>query len=212
MASTPRPAPSPGFRMAVDYGPLIIFFLVNGFVPGEPIERIFAATAAFMLAMGLAMALSWWKFRHISPMLWIGGAFVLILGSLTLYFHDSTFIKMKPTAVYSLFAVALGYGLVSGKPLLQMLLENAYPGLSAKGWRLLTINWAAFFVVMAVLNEIVWRTYAPGPQDDLSTWAAFKVWGVIPLTFVFALLNIPMLLKHGLQLEKPVDAPIPPEG
>ena len=212
MASSPRPAPSPGLRMAIDYGPLIVFFLVNSFTPGPQLARILAATAAFMVAMGVAMGVSWWKARHISPMLWIAGGFVLVFGGLTLYFHDSTFIKMKPTVVYALFAIVLGYGLATKKPLLQMLLETAYPGLTPKGWRLLTINWTIFFVGMAILNEVVWRSLAPGPQDDLTSWAAFKLWGAIPMTLVFAMLNIPMLLKHGLQLEKPEDAPIPPEG
>lgn len=212
MASSPRPAASPGLRMAIDFGPLVVFFLVNMFTPGPQLAKILAATAAFMVAMFVAMAVSWWKTRHISPMLWIAGAFVLVFGGLTLYFHDSTFIKMKPTVVYALFAIILGYGLATKKPLLQMLLETAYPGLSERGWRLLTINWTFFFLGMAVLNEIVWRTVAPGATDDLSSWAAFKLWGVIPLTLVFAVLNIPMLLKHGLQLEKPEDTPIPPEG
>lgn len=205
MAET-RPTPSPLFRMAIDYGPLIVFFLVNAFAPGPKLSRIFAATAAFMVAMGVAMGASWWKARHISPMLWISGALVLVFGGLTLYFHDETFIQIKPTIVYTLFAVVLGYGLISGKPLLQMLLGTAYPGLSAKGWRLLTINWTGFFVAMAVLNEVMRRLL------DWDQWVIFKTWAVIPLTLVFAMLNVPLLLRHGLQLDKPEDAPLPPEG
>lgn len=201
-----RPAASPLVRMGIDYGPLIVFFLVNSFAPGPKLSRIFAATAAFMVTMGLAMAVSWWKTRHISPMLWISGALVLVFGGLTLYFHDESFIQIKPTIVYALFAIVLGYGLVTGRPLLQMLLETAYPGLSAKGWRLLTINWTGFFVAMAVLNEAMRRVL------DWDQWVTFKTWGVIPLTLVFAMLNIPMLLRHGLQLDKPEDTPIPPEG
>ncbi|MET0245683.1 MAG: septation protein A, partial [Sphingomonas sp.] len=197
---------SPGLRMLIDFGPLVIFFATNWLAPGAQIAKILAATAAFMVAMGLAMALSWWKTRHISPMLWISGMLVLVFGGLTLYFHDQTFIQIKPTIVYSMFAVILAYGLVTGKPLLQALLESAYPGLSAKGWRLLTINWTGFFVVMAVLNEVVRHLV------DWDQWLTFKTWAVIPMTLVFAMLNIPMLLKHGLQLEKPADAPIPPEG
>ena len=212
MASNPRPAPSPLLRIAIDYGPLIVFFVVNWLAPEPQLSKIFAATTAFMVAMGVAMGASWWTTRHISPMLWISGALVLVFGSLTLYFHDATFIKMKPTFVYAAFSVVLAYGLATRKPLLQMLLEAAYPGLTAKGWRLLTINWSVFFAFMAVLNEIVWRYLAPNPTDDLTSWAGFKLWVAIPLTLVFAMLNIPMLLKHGLQLEKPEDAPIPPEG
>lgn len=206
-----RPPLSPGMRMLIDFGPLVVFFVVNGFAPGEAIERILAATAAFMVAIGAAMALSWWKSRHISPMLWISAFLVLVFGSLTLYFHDGTFIKMKPTLVYLTLAVVLGYGLLTDKPLLKMLLETAYPGLTERGWKLLTINWTVFFVFMAVLNEVVWRLTAPGPEDDLTFWAGFKLWGAIPITFLFAAANIPMLLKNGLQA-KPEDAPIPPEG
>lgn len=192
--------------MAIDYGPLAAFFLVNAFAPGPKLTRIFAATAAFMVTMVAAMAYSWWKARHISPMLWISGALVLVFGGLTLYFHDETFIQIKPTIVYSLFAVILGYGVIARKPLLQMLLQSAYPGLSAKGWRLLTINWAGFFVAMAILNEVMRRLLT------WDQWVTFKTWGVIPLTLIFAMINVPLLMRHGLQLEKPEDAPIPPEG
>jgi intracellular septation protein len=206
MAADTRPPVSPGMRMLIDFGPLIIFFITNWLAPGAQLAKILAATSAFMVAMGLAMALSWWKTRHVSPMLWISGMLVLVFGGLTLYFHDQTFIQIKPTIVYSMFAVILAFGLITGRPLLQLLLESAYPGLSAKGWRLLTINWTGFFVVMAVLNEVVRQTVG------WDQWVLFKTWAVIPLTLVFALANIPLLMKHGLQLEKPADAPIPPEG
>ncbi|MCX8474680.1 MAG: septation protein A [Sphingomonas sp.] len=205
MAETRTPL-SPGMRMLIDFGPLAVFFLVNSYAPGLQIQRIMTATVAFMVAMAVAMGLSWWKARHISPMLWITGALVLVFGSLTLWFHDQSFIQMKPTIVYTMFAVILGYGLIAKKPLLQMLLETAYPGLSAKGWRLLTINWTGFFVAMAILNEVMRQVLS------WDQWVTFKTWAVIPLTLVFAMLNIPMLLKHGLQLEKPEDTPLPPEG
>lgn len=197
---------APGLRMLIDFGPLAVFFLVNSYAPGLQIQRIMTATVAFMVAMAVAMGLSWWKARHISPMLWITGALVLVFGSLTLWFHDQSFIQMKPTIVYTMFAVILGYGLIAKKPLLQMLLEQAYPGLSAKGWRLLTINWTGFFVAMAVLNEAMRHVLS------WDQWVTFKTWAVIPLTLVFAMLNVPMLLKHGLQLDKPEDTPLPPEG
>lgn len=205
MAEPRTPLP-PGLRMLIDFGPLAIFFLVNSYAPGLQIQRIMTATAAFMVAMVAAMLLSWWKARHISPMLWITAALVIPFGALTLYFHDQSFIQMKPTIVYTMFAVILGYGLATDKPLLQSLLETAYPGLSARGWRLLTINWTAFFVAMAGLNEAM-RHVLTWDQ-----WVTFKTWGVIPITLVFAMLNIPMLLRHGLQLEKPEDTPLPPEG
>jgi intracellular septation protein len=205
MAETRTPL-APGLRMLIDFGPLAVFFLVNAYAPGLQIQRVIAATAAFMAAMVAAMLLSWWKARHISPMLWITAALVLPFGGLTIYFHNEAFIQMKPTIVYTMFAVILGYGLIAKKPLLQMLLETAYPGLSAKGWRLLTINWTGFFIAMAVLNEAMRHAL------NWDQWVTFKTWAVIPLTLVFAMLNIPMLLKHGLQLEKPEDTPLPPEG
>jgi len=206
MADNSRPAISPALRMAIDFGPLITFFAVNSLASGPQIARILTATVAFMVAMVVALAVSWWRTRHISPMLWITGLLVLVFGGLTLYYHDQTFIQIKPTIVYAMFAVILGYGLVTNKPLLQMLLESAYPGLSAKGWRLLTINWTGFFIAMAVLNEVMRHLL------DWDKWVLFKTWGVIPLTVIFAMLNIPMLLKHGLQLDKQEGAPIPPEG
>ncbi|RYD46166.1 MAG: septation protein A [Sphingomonadales bacterium] len=206
MNADTKPAASPGLRMLIDFGPLAVFFAVNSFAPGAQLERIFAATAAFMVAMGGAMALSWWKTRHVSPMLWISGALVLVFGGLTLYFHDQTFIQIKPTIVYAMFAIILGYGLVADKPLLQTLLQTAYPGLSAKGWRLLTINWAIFFAGMAILNEVMRQALS------WDQWVTFKTWAVIPMTLVFAMINIPMLMRHGLQLDKPEDVPLPPEG
>jgi intracellular septation protein len=202
-----RPEPSPLLRMFFDIGPLVVFFAVYMLAPAPlELQKLLTATVAFMIAMVVAIAASWIKTRHISPMLWISGLLVLVMGGLTLWFHNESFIKMKPTLVYLLFSTILGYGLIAKKPLLELLLGQAYPGLSARGWRLLTINWTGFFVVMAVLNEIVWRS------TSTSFWAGYKLWGAIPLTLIFAMANIPMLLRHGLQLDGPEDAPIPPEG
>ncbi|CAN5547905.1 septation protein A [soil metagenome] len=192
--STPplRPKLCPGLRLAIDFGPLAIFFFVNMVTHGLQITRVLTATAAFMVATGIAMAVSRWKAGHVSPMLWMSGALVIVFGGLTLYFHSETFIKVKPTIVYSMFAAVLAFGLATGRPLLQGLLESAYPGLTDKGWRKLTINWMLFFVGMAVLNEFVWR------HSTWDFWVGFKLWGAMPLTVVFALANVPMLLKHGL--------------
>ncbi|WP_298673753.1 septation protein A [uncultured Sphingomonas sp.] len=198
-------SPSAGFRLALDYGPLLVFFAVNFLTPGAAIMRIIAATAAFMVAMVVALILSWIKTRRLSPMLLISAVLVLVFGGLTIYFHDERFIKMKPTFVYAIFAAVLGFGLATGRPLLQSLLETAYPGLSEDGWRKLTRNWTIFFVFMAVLNEAVWR------HSSTDFWVGFKLWGAIPLTLLFAFANVPMLLKHGLQMENAPDT-IPPEG
>jgi intracellular septation protein len=180
--------------MALDYGPLIAFFVVNSFAPGPAISRIIAATIAFMIAMLGAVAVSWWKLKHVSPMLWVSAVLVLVFGGLTIYFHDERFIQIKPTIVYAMFAAVLGFGLLTGRPLLQGLLGTVYPGLTETGWRKLTINWTGFFVVMAVLNEVM-RAMLTWDQ-----WVAFKTWGVIPLSLGFALANVPMLMRHGLTL------------
>ncbi|WP_448657593.1 septation protein A [Sphingomonas sp. CJ99] len=207
MTQLKREPLSPLARMAIDFGPLIVFFAVNNLSRGLELARLLYATAAFMVATGIAMAFSWARTRHVSPMLWISGALVLVFGGLTLYFQNETFIKVKPTLVYLIFSVVLAYGLATGRPLLKMLLESAYPGLNERGWRQLTINWALFFVGMALLNEAVWRT------QTTDFWVSFKLFGAIPLTLVFAAANIPMLLKNGLQAgEAAKDPPLPPEG
>jgi intracellular septation protein len=193
---------SPGLRMAVDFGPLAVFFIVNTLADGPKLLKVMMATTGFMVAMAVAMIVSRVKAGRISPMLWISGGLVLVFGGLTLWFRDETFIKMKPTIVYAMFAVILAYGLATGKPLLKLLLEAAYPGLNETGWRKLTINWVGFFAFMALLNEAVWRT------QSWDFWVGFKLWGVVPLTLLFAIVNIPMLMKHGLSDGK--DAPLPP--
>jgi intracellular septation protein len=190
--------------MVVDFGPLAVFFIVNATTGGPKLFKVMAATTAFMIATVAAMIFSRIKAGRISPMLWITGALVVFFGGLTLWFRDDTFIKMKPTIVYAMFAVILGYGLATGKPLLKALLETAYPGLNDIGWRKLTVNWVGFFAFMALLNEAVWRT------QSWDFWVGFKLWGAVPLTLLFAIANIPMLMKHGLNDGK--DAPLPPEG
>jgi intracellular septation protein len=195
---------SPGLRMAVDFGPLAIFFIVNSLADGPKLLKVMMATSAFMVAIAISMIVSRVKAGRISPMLWISGGLVFVFGGLTLWFRDETFIKMKPTIVYAMFAIILAYGAAVGKPLLKLLLETAYPGLNETGWRKLTINWIGFFTFMALLNEAVWRT------QSWDFWVGFKLWGAVPLTLIFAIINIPMLMKHGLSDGK--EAPLPPEG
>jgi intracellular septation protein len=114
------------------------------------------------------------------------------MGGITIWLHDESFIKMKPTIYYTFVAALLGFGLYTGRPLLKMVLGSSYPGLDEDGWRKLTRNWALFFLVMAIVNEAVWR------NSTTDFWVSFKLWGAIPLTFLFAIANVPMLLKHGL--------------
>ena len=189
----------------IDLGPLLVFFLVNFLAPVPDILKIFYATGAFMAAMIVAMMVSYLRYRHISPLLWFSGIMVVILGGVTIWLHNDVFIKMKPTVYYVFIASLLGFGLATGRNLLKMVLGAAYPGLSERGWQLLTRNWAIFFLVMAVVNEAVWR------NSSTSFWIGFKLWGFLPATFLFAIANVPMLMKHGMQLEPGQDEPpVPP--
>ena len=192
MTTQTKAAPSPGLRMLIDFGPLAVFFAVNTFMGGPQLMRMLAATAAFMVAIFVAMGVSLWKTKHISPMLWISGALVLVFGGLTLWFRDETFIKVKPTIYYGLVAGLLAFGLMTGRPLLKLVLGSAYPGLDEEGWRKLTRNWAIFFAVMAVINEAVWR------NSTTDFWIAFKLFIVLPLSGLYAWLLTKWMAKHHL--------------
>ncbi len=224
-----------GTRALVDYGPLALFFVANFLIPAEMARRIVAqvtpmlstmkqveallmarvilATAVFVLASAVALVIARLKLGRVPVMLLISAGLVIVFGGLTMYFRDPRFIQTKPTIVYALLAAVLGFGVASGRPLLQQLMGSSYPGLRESGWRRLTLNWVWFFVVMAVLNEAVWRgaAVAVGAQRGWDLWAIYKVWVVIPFTMLFAVANVPMLMRHGLSLgdETP---PVPPEG
>jgi intracellular septation protein len=188
--------PTGGSQLLIDVGPLIVFFAANFFAPVPQAMKIFVATGAFMVAMVAAMLYSALRFGRISPMLWFSGVLVVLMGGVTLWLHDEIFIKMKPTFYYLLVAAILGFGLFTGRPLLKRVLGSAYPGLDEGGWYKLTRNWALFFLFMAAVNEAVWR------NSSTDFWVGFKLWGAIPLTFIFAAANIPMLLRHGLNAEQ----------
>jgi intracellular septation protein len=192
--------PSAGARLLIDLGPLLVFFAIN-YLTGDVIQ----ATIAFMVAITAALLVSKLKYRHVSPLLWFSAFMVLVLGGITVWLNDETFIKIKPTIYYALVAGLLFFGLRTGRNLLKMVLGTAYPGLSDEGWRVLTRNWALFFLAMALINEAVWRT------TSTDFWIGFKLWGALPATFLFALANVPMLMRHGMQLEKPeAETPVPP--
>jgi intracellular septation protein len=197
---TAKAEPQGGAKLLIDLGPLLVFFLVNFLAPVPPLMKIFVATGAFMVAMVVAMIFSALRYHRISPLLWFSGLMVVVLGGLTIWLHDRTFIQMKPTFYYALVAGLLAFGLATRRPLLQQVLGSAYPGLDEDGWGKLTRNWAIFFACMAVLNEAVWR------NTSWNFWLGFKLWGAIPLTFLFAAANIPMLIKHGLMKEDAVPA------
>ena len=187
-----------GWSLAIDYGPLLVFFAAY------KISGVFAGTAAFMVAIAVAVGVSLWRLGRVSPMLWLSAILVVGFGSLTLYFNDERFIQHKPTVIYALLGLLLAGGLMVGKPLLKTVLEAGYDGLSDRGWTILSRNWAAFFIVMAALNEVMVATLS------FDTWLTVKVWGLTLLSFAFALANTPVLLKHGMGDEDP--AVVPPQG
>ena len=197
---TAKQEPQGGARLLIDLGPLLVFFLANFFAPVPAVLKIFVATGAFMVAMVAAMLFSAIRYHRISPLLWFSGIMVVVLGGLTIWLHDRTFIQMKPTIYYALVSALLWFGLATDRPLLQRVLGSTYPGLDEIGWTKLTRNWAIFFAFMAVLNEAVWR------NSSWNFWIGFKLWGALPLTFLFAAVNIPMLLRHGLMKEDAVPA------
>jgi intracellular septation protein len=195
----------PLLKLMLDLGPLLLFFLANSrpalFLPlVSPMlpadiasgERggIFVATAIFMVAVLLALAVSYVLTGRLPAMPLITAVIVLVFGSLTLVLHDEHFIKLKPTIIYVLFGAVLLSGLAAGKPLLGMVFDSVFH-LTEEGWRKLTVRWALFFFALAILNEIVWRS------QSTDVWVSFKVFGVVPLTFVFAALQYPLLTRYA---------------
>ncbi|MCB9992470.1 MAG: septation protein A [Hyphomicrobiaceae bacterium] len=172
-------------KLGLELGPLVIFFIVNARA------GIFVATAWFMAAMVVSLALSWLIMKRVAIMPLVTGIVVLIFGGLTLWLQDDTFIKMKPTIVNSLFAAVLLGGLLFGQNLLKYVFGEVYK-LQEEGWRQMTLRWGLFFVVLALLNEVVWRSFS----TDI--WIAFKVWGIMPLTFVFSLFQLPLLTRYAI--------------
>jgi intracellular septation protein len=177
---------NPILKLVLDVGPLVLFFAVNSKL------GIFAATGAFMIAVLAALAASYAMTRHIAIMPVVTAAIVLIFGGLTLLLHDELFIKLKPTIIYLLFGGTLVGGLLFGKPLLGIVFDSVFH-LRDEGWHKLTWRWALFFFALAILNEIVWRT------QTTDFWVSFKLFGVVPLTFIFAALQYPLLNKYGVE-------------
>ena len=181
--------PGAGARLLIDLGPLIVFFVVNS------LKGILAGTAAFMVAIIAALVISLTKYKKVSPLLWLSAVMVLVFGGLTLWLGDPRFIKIKPTIYYLTVSAVLAFGLATNRNILKMVLGSAYPGLSERGWMLLSRNFAIFFVALAIANEFVWRTFST------DFWIGFKIYGAIPATLIFGAANMPMLIRHGLQLE-----------
>jgi intracellular septation protein len=168
---------------AVDYGPLAVFFLVY------LAAGLMAATAAIIGASLLALALAWTLQRRVPLIPLIGAAVVAIFGGLTLWLQDETFIKMKPTIIQALFAAILLVGLLFRRPLLKPLLGRMMPRWAAAAWRQFTLRYALFFIAMALLNEVVWRT------QSTDFWVTFKVFGLSGLTVLFILTQMPFIAR-----------------
>lgn len=200
-----RKALNPLLKLVLELGPLMVFFFANA--RGEWLAArfpalgdlggpLFIATALFMAATAIALSASWLLVRTLPIMPLVSGVVVFIFGALTLYLHSEIFIKMKPTIVNTLFGAILLGGLVFGKSLLGYVFDSAFR-LDGEGWRKLTLRWGLFFIFLAVTNEVVWRNFST------DTWVAFKVWGIMPITIVFTMSQMPLIMRHSLEEEQP---------
>ncbi len=187
-ANPARPKQNPLLKLALEMGPLVLFFLANAKF------GVFVATGVLMVSVVAALGASWLLTRHVPIMPLVTAIAVLFFGALTFIFQDELFIKMKPTIVNSIFGAALLIGLAMGKPLLPIVLDSMMR-LTDVGWRILTLRWGVFFFLLAGLNEIVWRT------QTTDFWVSFKVFGTMPITIVFALAQIPLLTKYEIKDE-----------
>ncbi|WP_062206377.1 septation protein A [Aureimonas sp. AU12] len=192
---------NPLLKFALELGPLVVFFFANS--RGDQIASafpalgnlggpLFVATALFMVATVVALSVSYALTRTLPIMPIVSGLVVVVFGTLTLWLQDEVFIKMKPTIVNGLFAAILLGGLAFGKPLLGYVFDQAFK-LDDAGWHKLTFRWGWFFVVLAILNEVVWRNFST------DAWVAFKVWGTMPITVLFMLAQFPLLKRHATE-------------
>ncbi|WP_306261707.1 septation protein A [Pararhizobium sp. IMCC21322] len=180
---------NPLLKLALELGPLAIFFFANSRF------GIFTATAVFMVAITIALAASWALTRKLAIMPLITGIVVLVFGGLTIYLHNDLFIKLKPTIVNCLFGTILLGGLYFGKSLLGYVFDSVFK-LTDEGWRLLTFRWGVFFFVLAIINEIVWRNFST------DFWVSFKLFGFMPITLAFTLFQMPLITKHSIPEEE----------
>ncbi|MDE1466463.1 inner membrane-spanning protein YciB [Aurantiacibacter sp. D1-12] len=215
MTETNAQKPKSGWlNVAVDYGPLLVFFLTykyfspedGGDMVGE-IGAVVRGTGAFIVAAIVALIVSKVRLGKVSPMLWLSTALIVGFGALTIYFQDERFIQWKPTIVYAIFAVVLLVGYSRGRSLLKVLLEAAFEGLNDEGWLKLSRNWGVFFIFLGALNTVL--IYGV----SFETWLGMKLWLFLPLTFVFTFTQVPMLMRHGLDVEANNEADdTPPPG
>jgi len=176
---------NPLLKLVLELGPLGIFFFAN------TRAGLFWATGLFMGAVVIALAISYALTRRLPVMPVVSGIVVLVFGGLTLWLQDETFIKMKPTIVNTLFGAILLGGLAFGRSLLGYVFDSVFR-LTDNGWRTLTFRWGIFFLVLAVLNEVVWRNFST------DTWVNFKVFGIMPLTLLFTFSQLPLINRESL--------------
>ena len=173
------------YKLLIDIGPLAVFFI---FYTRSGLQ---ASILPLMIATVIAVLFSYVLEKKIPIMPTVGAGIVLIFGGLTIYFDNEVFIKMKPTIINLIFAIILYGGMLVKKPLLKILLGAALR-LEEEGWRILTYRWIGFFIALAVLNEIVWRT------QTTDIWVNFKVFGILPITFIFTMTQFPLIKKHQI--------------
>ncbi|HED64133.1 MAG TPA: septation protein A [Planctomycetes bacterium] len=188
----PSPQPKPASKLLTEFGPLLLFFLTN------KLWGIFAATGVFIVATVIAAAVAKRRDGRVPPMTLFTLVIVLVFGGLTIWLHDETFIKLKVTILNVLFGSILLFGLATGRNFLEALMGEAF-SLTQRGWKLLGIRYAALFFFLAALNEVVWRNVST------DTWVNFKVFGLLGITMLFTILQVPLLQRHALEAaEEPV--------
>ncbi len=174
------------YKLLIDIGPLAVFFI---FYTKSGLQ---ASILPFMVATVIAVLFSYMLEKKIPLMPTVGAAIVLIFGGLTIYFDNEVFFKMKPTIINVIFAAILYGGILINKPLLKYLLGAALK-LEEAGWKILTQRWIGFFIALAILNEIVWRT------QTTDIWVNFKVFGILPITFIFTMTQFPLIKKYQIE-------------
>ncbi|MDG1708947.1 MAG: septation protein A [Emcibacteraceae bacterium] len=185
-------------KLLIELGPIVVFFYANGqYSDDNGVGGIIPATKVFMVAMAISMVCSKIFLKKVAVMLWVSAALVGVFGGLTIYFDSEIFIKIKPTILYTFFALTLLGGYAMGKPFMKSLMEAGFPPIADIAWMKMSRNWGLYFLFSAVLNEVLWRNLSN------ADWIAAKMWVFMPMSFIFAMAQMPIIMKH--QLEEPKD-------